>query len=231
MIDLTLLRGEEDTIMNGAKFTSKYYWFGGYGDQDILNYCFSTRALKLPIKFNRPTHYARRDGENVSAGKIYHYAGGSFGCGLGLDMSDPFNRPWMDYFVKTPWFDADSIGRLYEGFLKVCDELEKSALKLSATVSGKTRAFVVAKNMLNVLVEKFSVRSDEEVFAIESSLPLQKLTDMMNTSRGKKIFFILLPGFEFDRLTAAGFIRGEDFVDGYDFSPKEYDSYPLIQAM
>ena len=96
LIDLRILRGEEDTIMNGAKFTAKYHWFGGYGDQDILNYCFSTRALKLPIKFNRCTFFTRRDGEFSSAGKIYHYAGGSFGFGLGLDLNDSFNRLWTN---------------------------------------------------------------------------------------------------------------------------------------
>ncbi|MBR6887895.1 MAG: hypothetical protein IKN16_05560 [Selenomonadaceae bacterium] len=231
LIDLTLLRGEEDTLMNGVRFRAQNPKYQDYFDQNILNYCFSTRALKLPIKFNRFTHYAKRDGETASAGKIYHYAGGSFGYGLGLELDDSFNRLWMNYFVKTPWFDADSIGRLYEGFLKVRGELEKSALKLSSIVSGKTRAFVVAKNKLNVLVENFSVKSDEEVFAIESTVPLQKLTDMMNASRGKKIFFILLPGFEFDKLTAAGFIRGEDFLDGYEFFSEKFNSYSLVKEM
>ena len=43
---------------------------------------------------------------------------------------------------------------------------------------------------------------------------------MMNAARGKKIFFILLPNFPFNTLTTAGFVQGEDFFDGYDFSPE-----------
>lgn len=46
---------------------------------------------------------------------------------------------------------------------------------------------------------------------------MQKLIDVMNASRGKKIFFILLPGLNFNKLTEAGFVRGEDFVDGFKF--------------
>ncbi|MBQ4404634.1 MAG: glycosyltransferase family 8 protein [Selenomonadaceae bacterium] len=234
LINLDLLRKAKETIIDGLKFFEENPQPVGYPGQDIWNYCFSARSLKLPIKFNQFTYYARRDEESL-AKKIYHYAGGSFGLGLGLDISDSFNRLWMNYFVKTPWFDADSIGRLYEGFLKVRGELEKSALKLSATVSGKTRAFVVAENKLNVLVENFSVRNDEEVFAIESTLPMQKLIDVMNASRGKKIFFILLPGFKFDKLTEAGFVRGEDFLDGYDFLTKDNElkkeAYSLVSKM
>ena len=234
LMNLDLLRKAKETIIDGLKFLEENPQPASYPGQDIWNYCFSARALKLPIKFNQFTYYARRDAESL-AKKIYHYAGGSFGIGLGLDISDSFNRLWMNYFVKTPWFSIDTIGRLYEGFLKVRGELKKSALKISATVSGKTRAFVVAENKLNVLVENFSVRNDEEVFAIQSTLPLQKLIDVMNASRGKKIFFILLPGFDFDKLEEAGFIRGEDFLDGYDFLPKDKDlkkeAYSLVSKM
>ncbi len=102
-------------------------------------------------------------------------------------------------------------------------------------MSGKTRAFVLLEKDIDTLVENFSVRADEEVFAIELTLPLQKLIDVMNASRGKKIFFILLPGFEFDRLTAAGFTKGEDFLDGYDFLPEDYslkkEAYSLVSKM
>ena len=230
-MNLNYLRGEYDTLLDGLKFSAQNPKYQGYLDQDILNYCFSTRALKLPNKFNRFTYYARRDGELASVGKIYHYAGGNFGYGVGLDLNDSFNQLWMNYFVKTPWFNVDSIGRLYEGFLNIRGELEKSTLKLSSMVSGKTRAFVVAENKLNVLVENFSVRNDEDVFAIESTLPLQKLINVMNASRGKKIFFILLPGFEFDRLTAAGFAKDKDFVDGFEFFSEKFNSYSLVKAM
>ncbi|MBQ4404637.1 MAG: hypothetical protein II857_09535 [Selenomonadaceae bacterium] len=235
LIDLKILRGEEDTIMNGAKFTSKYYWFGGYGDQDILNYCFSKRALKLPIKFNRFISYARRNKELASAGKIYHYSGGSLGLGLGLDLDDSFNRLWMNYFVKTPWFDGDTIGRLCNGFNQMNIAQKNFALNLSAAVSGKTRTFVAMEDDINTFFENIPVRNDEEVIAVKSDLPLQKLIDIMNASRGKKIFFIMLPNFPFNILQQAGFLHGGDFVDAYNLLTKadilRIDSYTLLKKM
>ncbi|MBR6887898.1 MAG: glycosyltransferase family 8 protein [Selenomonadaceae bacterium] len=231
VMNLNLLRNEEETLLNGVKFIHQHPQCGNFLDQDVLNYCFANRTLRLPIKFNRFFLLARIEEEKTPTKKIYHYAGKNFTCSVSLDMNDAFNRLWMNYFIKTPWFSMDSIGRLYED-LHQSQILEiGDALRLSSIVSGKTRAFVLLEKDLDTLIEKFSVRADEEVFAIKSTLPLQKLINMMNVSRGKKIFFILLPGFEFDRLTAAGFVRDEDFVNGFDFLLKEYDSYLLIHAM
>jgi len=58
LIDLNRLRNEIKTLENGIKFIAenpRYYFF----DQDILNYTFSTRTLKLPNRFNRHVGYAR----------------------------------------------------------------------------------------------------------------------------------------------------------------------------
>ena len=231
VMNLNLLRSEEETLLDGAKFIHQHPQCGIFLDQDILNYCFATKTLGLPTKFNRFFLLARIEGEKTPTKKIYHYAGKNFTCSVSLDMNDSFNRLWMEYFIKTPWFDAATIGRLYERVCQLQIEPRRMALKFSSIVSGKTRAFVILEKDIDMIVKNFFVKSDEEILAIESTLPFQKLFDIMNASRGKKIFFILLPGFDFDRLTEAGFIRGEDFLDGYDFSPKEYDSYPLIQAM
>ena len=57
----------------------------------------------------------------------------------------------------------------------------------------------------------------------------------MNASRGKKIFFILLPNFPFQALIQASFEPGRDFLNGYDFLSAAHglplNSYQLIQAM
>ena len=216
VMDLNFLRREEDTILNGAKFTSQYNAFGGYPDQDILNYCFSKMALKLPAKFNKHIQFIRLEKEKLDR-KIYHYSGSGIGIGLGLDMNDEFNRLWMKYFLKTSFLDVEAIGHLYEGFLNIKNNVEKSALKLSIIFSNKPRAFVILEKDIYRVVENFSVKPGEEILAIESSLPLPKLLDLMNASRGEKIFFIMLPGFKFKHLEAACFVRGKDFLDGYDF--------------
>ncbi len=245
LINPNLFRAEENAIKEGLRFHFQNPKYQQYFDQDILNYCFAARALKLPAKFNRFVLYARRDEEPPSK-KIYHYSGGSFGYGLTFDPRDPFNRLWMKYFVKSPWFNEETLAHLYESFMQARTELKKSALKLSAQVSGKSRIFLTNEEQLNLLLENFSVREDEDVFTVADGTALQKIIDVMNAQRGKGIFFFLLPKFPFDVLEEAGFVRGEDFLDGFELLPLEYNfnlprgfeflsptfnSYSLVKAL
>ena len=230
MMDLKIFRSEEKNLMRGVAFvgtSSEFYCL----DQDVLNYLFSKNYLKLPEKFNAFVKSQRYYKIGLTYGKIYHYTAMSLGFGLTLDMSDPFNRLWMDYFIKTPWFNIEAIERLYEGFLKVRDEQEKAMLSLSAVVSGKTRAFIVAKNGVKLLFENFSVREDEEVLVVSGGAPNQKIIDIMNASRGKKIFFFLLPNFPFKVLEDAGLVFGKDFLDGKDFLLEDFNSHQILEAM
>ena len=120
LMNLKALRDEEETILAGIKFRGEHPELVYY-DQEILNYCFSTSYLKLPVKFNRYVTLARPENEWTIEKKLYHYAG-KFSLGtnytgkfsLGSDMSDPFNRLWMNYFIKTPWFDANKVVTLLD---------------------------------------------------------------------------------------------------------------------
>ena len=105
LMNLPVLRKEEATILAGIKFISEHPQYI-YFDQDVLNYCFSTSYLKLPTKFNRIMLFVRPEGEWTIEKKIYHYAANRIT--LGMDMNDPYNRLWMDYFIKTPWVDIDT---------------------------------------------------------------------------------------------------------------------------
>ena len=232
LMDLNLFRNAESAIMQGIRFCAQNFRYIGYVDQDVLNYCFSTKALNLPSKFNQSTQFSRIENESP-AKKIYHYSGGSFGLGVGLDISDPFNCLWTDYFIKSPWFDTDSMGRLYEGFKKLQTEQKKSEINLSATMSGKTRAFIVFEDELDKLVENFSVKNEEEIFVIKTGTPLEKIIELMNALHGEKVFFIMLPEFPFNLLTEAGFVQGKDFLNAYDFFSdiQAKQAYQLIKEM
>ena len=233
-INLELLRNEENTILEGLQFCAKNVRYQGYGDQDILNYCFSTRTLHLPTTFNRFTLYARMAKE-TAAEKIYHYAGGNFGYGLSLDVNDPFNRLWFDYFVKTPFFDADTIGRLYANMQQLNIGLKNAMANISAIVSNKARAFFAEPNNVDAIKRVFSIRKDEEIIRAENQQSVEKLLKAMKKSRGKKVFFIMLPFFPFDALTNAGFEFGKDFVNGLEFLSETHgmplNSYDIIKNM
>ncbi len=231
IVNLNLLRTNENTLYRAINFVSENPRFAAYFDQDILNLCFSTQTLKLPVKFNTFVRDVRRRNEKTIARKIYHYAGGV----LRLEMGDAFNRLWMEYFMRTPFFDADTIDRLCTSFQRVQIGFKNSMAQVSAMVSGKTRAFFVASVNVNMIRQIFYIRADEYIIAADSQASFQKLLNIMNASRGKKIFFICVPKFPFDMLTQAGFTFGKDFVNGMDFMSEAHgvplNSYPLIQAM
>ena len=233
LMNLNILRGEGENLKRGVIFRGKRN--NGCFDQDILNYLFAADYIKLPVEFNCFVKTHRHLNNDAAFGKIYHYTYGVAGRGLTLDMQDPFNRLWMEYFAKTPWFTAEAISRLCAGFRQVYFESNLAMIKLTATMSGKARAFVVPKDGCDAIKELFAVRDDEEVITADKYIPLQEIFEQMNSSRGKKIFFIFVHDFPFENFERLGFVRGKDFLNAlglvsndYGFQPK---SHAIIKAM
>ena len=234
LMNLKALRDEEALVKTGLKFFSENPQQLRWADQCLLNYCFSTRTLKIPKKFNYHLNHVSVRSESVEK-KIYHYVG--LGSSLGMDMSDAFNRLWMSYFIRTPWFNVCSMGRLYDKVLEMQQGLKDSARKISALVSGKSRGFFIEAEKTDWLKNIFSIRDDEIIIPAENSDSIQKLLDAMKVSKGKFIFFIITKkfpktqDFPFDLLIKEGFVEGIDFVKGWDYLNLPLNSYPLIQAM
>ena len=230
--NLRFMRNADEILLNGMKFLEEHNQLQ-FLDQDLLNYCFSTSYLKLPVKFNRFVMLARPENELTTGKMIYHYAGGK--VGLGLDMIDPFNRLWWSYFIKTPFFDAETIGRLYAGVQKLHVELKQSMINVSTMMSGKTRAFFTLPHNFKAIKAIFSVHDNEDIILAESEQSLKKLIDTMKKDKGKKVFFIVLPNFPFNLLIQEGFVPGKDFVNGLEFLSEAQglplNSYPFVQAM
>ena len=227
LINLKIFRSKEKEIIDALKFIGERH---GYYDQDTLNYCFATQALKLPTKFNRFVWSARMEKNARAERKIYHYT-----YKVEMNMHDPFYRLWMRHFMKTPWFNEETIGRLYAGVQNLHVGLKQSMVNLSAAMSGKTRGFFILPNDVGWLKNFFSIRDDEEIITVENQDSLKKLLDAMNASRGRKIFFILVPNFPLQILTQAGFAPGRDFFNGFEFFSEAQgvplNSWPLIKAM
>ena len=234
VMNLNLLRNEEENIMRGVKFRgenpNQIYW-----DQTVLNYCFSERTVKMSGNFNRNINHARNQKETPE-GKICHYNLNV----LGLDIDDAFNRLWMSYFIKTPFFDEETIGRLYTECLRIRNNLKEMMANASAIVSGKTRAFFVAPAKIESMKKFFSIRDDELIIPAENQDSLKKLLDAMKTSQGKCIFFImtekfLKKNFPFDKLIKEGFVQDKDFLKGWKYLSDSYgnplNSHQLVQAM
>ena len=219
LMNLAALRASEETVTNGIRFLSENPQYDQFPYQDVLNYCFATRTLKLPVKFNSLVKNWRKINPEKNTA-VWHYAGNK---SFGLNMRDAFQRLWMHYFIRTPFFDEDSIGRLYSEMLKIHASFQNTATTLSAIVSGKSRAFFVEPGKIDALRKKFSVRDNEfMIIPGENEDSVQTLLDTMKTLKGKYVFFIMTEkflnkNFPFGRLTDAGFVEGVDFVKGWEF--------------
>lgn len=234
LMNLKLLRAENVNLKEGMQFVFEHNYIKIL-DQTILNYFFSTRTLKLPVQFNQFVRWARRKKEPVTQ-KIYHYTRDS----LGLDMKDPFNRLWLEYFAKTPWFNVETIGRLFESFKQIHINLRKAMINLSIITVGKTRCFFATPDTVDDLKNLFSIRSDEKIILAKNEDSIQELIDAMKNYRDKSFFIImtekfLKKKFPFNRLKKEGFVEGKDYWKGWGFLSEEQGyplkSHPLINAM
>lgn len=234
LMNLTVFRDEEKILMDTMQSVATYPEYA-FLDQDVMNYCFAARAMKLSVKFNRAVRYERLEGKNQADKKIYHYAGHNSVWSFNLDMKDAFNRLWFDYYMKTPWFDLESIRRLYESVKRLHISLKNALVNISAAISGKTRVFFTLPENLGATKEVFAVKKNEEIILADSEESLRKLLGAMKNSQGKKIFFIMVTDFPFDVLKEAGFSIGQDFVNGFEFLSEVHgfplDSHKLITAM
>lgn len=211
LVNLNRLRGEKENLIRGLKFLNANPELDNF-DQDILNYLYAKDYVKLPEKFHVFVGIERRAGKNNLRDAIYHYAGWT----CKLEMEDAFNRLWMCHFIRTPWFDEDSIGRLSAGFQQIQDGLRGTMIKLTALMSGKTRGFVVSKGDVDAIKKLFAVRADEEMLIVERDTSRQEIFERMNASRGKKIFFVFVQNFPFVNFEKLGFVYGRDFINGLD---------------
>lgn len=236
LINVDRLRAETQKLLNGFELASQTFDYCCYYDQDILNYCFATESVKLPTKFNRFTRNARWDGETPQE-KIYHYSGSSYGFGLGLDAKDPFNRLWLEYFAKTPWFDAQTIGRLFDEFQRRQDALKRQLIDLSSTLVRRKRVFFAPQENLMAIADIFAIQGDEEVIIADAEEADVTLLGAMKRFRGQKIFFIMTQDSAALRnfLTRQGFVPNEDFVDGFEFFTEDhgikFNSYPFAKVL
>ena len=202
LMNLKVLRDEEDNILSGIKFIGENPKCN-LGDQDVLNYLFSTRNLKLPTKFNRLVKMARNYGDFKVKNSICHYVAGKYS--LGLNMGDPFNRLWWSYFIKTPWFGIDTIG-------KILQVAKDSMYQQPVAPPGKSRVFVVDEEHADLIEKNFSVRDAEKVIVVDhkSEKSLRKLLDLMNDLKGNNVFFVGIPNIDSRLLN---FAEGKDFVN------------------
>ena len=231
VLNLKKLRAEKDPLQDGIKFVAEHPQCFSF-DQDILNYCFSKEYLHLSNRFDRFVTSERAERKPIRD-VIYHFTGPN----PTPDFRDPLNRLYFEYFAKTPWFNADMIGRMYDGIRQIHHETQSRALWLSKALAGKRRAFFAPPNNLTQLKNVFAVDDNEEIIFATNIESIKNLIDSMKNSNGEKLYFIVTGNFPIVRmeLTRAGFVDGRDFFNATIFLSEIHgvpmNSYPIVKAM
>lgn len=214
LINLKKFRDAKNIMFDGLNFVSQHPNYR-FLDQDTLNYCFTHQRLKLPVRYNTFVKFARNSGDDMTQGKIYHFAGEN----VSFYEGGAFTNLWLDYFMKSDWFDRETFYRIHDTANKIYAEQKEFAVKTSLICSGKNRAFFLDVNLLQRLKNTFMVQDNEEIIVADSRDAIRNLLDSMTISRGKKVFFITVPYYReiVKILHKAGFVEGRDFINGFDF--------------
>ncbi|MBR1805534.1 MAG: hypothetical protein IJ774_04000 [Selenomonadaceae bacterium] len=238
LMNLNLLRAESQKITDAIKFIARNPKYQKYMDQEAINICFSTRALHLPTKFNRFAVSALAENNQTCERKIYHFVGQR--DTLDLDMKNVLYRLWMEYFLKTPWFNVHSIGRLYENIQSVNDNMRLAFRKFSTFTSGKTRAFIVTPDLVEAVRKIFMPNDFDEIITVDFDEndcrnTVQMIFNEIVSSRNEKFFFILIQDFPFGALSRGGLTAGKDFLDAVEFLSQEHgfplSTYQMLKGM
>ena len=230
LINVEKFADAQKNFIDAMKFAVEHKYL--YVDQDVLNYCFDGQTFKLPTKFNRLVLQARKQKDFVTENKICHFAGG---C-LTVNCSDNFNRLWLKYFTKTAWLEdtVDLINAINDKLEKFFFDERVTGIKLSAQISGKSRAFFVDADLCEKIIVSLMVKDDEDIIVANSKKSIKTLMTEMVNCAGKKVFFIAVAFYgELSKiLKKAGFVEGVDFIDGMEFLPNPNNvSREILKAL
>jgi len=200
-----------ETILDGCKFVSEKKY--PFAEQDVLNYLFSEKYLKLPYRFNEILIDMRAtDPEPYHLEKaIYNFIGAK----PDLNTDDVFNRLYLEYFLKTPWATVDMFGNMEKAFNNMfrhyLNESKNTLLHMTNLLNKRRRIFFVEKEFIEPVKQIFEIRDDEPV--MDLSTPLEVLAQNLNAARGEAVLFVFVK----DYLMLLNFLRSQNFVEDTDF--------------
>lgn len=243
LMNLKILRNEKETVSAGIKYEIEFGEKVTIKDQDIFNYCFASRAKKIPVKFNSLVRHIRMNNiqEIEISSRIYHYTSGS----VSLLMEDVYNKLWWEYYKKTPWtFDENSLVRIDNELRKILRNIyikqKKIARDVSVMLAGKVRVFYIPAENLEQVKNIFEIGANEEIILADENDSVEKLIESMKKFADKKAYFVMQDDEDqYQKLSAvlieAGFIEDKNFMNArklmIDKQGKDFNSYQLLKLL
>ena len=181
VMNLNYFRNNPDTIWGangGFDFYVNHQHVMPYLDQEILNYCFSENHVRLSSDFNCFVGYARARSDRIGIErKLYHFANHK----PDLDISDDFNRLYLEYFAKTPWFNADIFQAIVNSIDDRQKRLEMSLVNMTKLLAKNRRAFITDEYNIPPLRALFSIADDELVIIASKPDAIEKLAEALRS--------------------------------------------------
>jgi len=214
LINLEKFRQALPTIQSAMKVLVKNPEYTYFGDQDLLNYCFSEEALQLPQKFNAIVAYNRRTKVTDTGGQILHYAMAGV---LHMNCNDIWNKLFFKYFMKTPFHTEQTFGNIYSGVMRVFNDQKNLMLRVTNFLSNKRRFFCVTENKADKVKKLFAADSDAIITVKpgdSQSMFETFLTMKANQDSGVYIFVADKYADMKKYLTGRGLQEWKNFIDG-----------------
>ena len=155
-----------------------------------------------------------KSSEHVIEQKIYHFAGSK-----PLQSVDIFSRLYLEYFSKTPWFNADIFDGIINFVNAQLDRQKHFMLNVTNLLAHKQRAFFVEPQYLDGLRALFDINKDEPVYNSSASDAINKLIDVMRSNADNVLVFILAGNYFSisNQLIAQNFVENRDFINVTQF--------------
>ena len=186
VINLEHWRNNLQKIWDGYMFWLKNFHRLPFSDQDILNYCFADDAIQLPYEFNCFVEFERKSADSDKLKrKLYHFAGPGKPT---LDSNDIFNRLYLEYFAKTPWFNADIFGGLLKTFNDIYNGQKQFLLHITRVLGKRRRAFFADSGSFPMIKTLFDVGDDEPMIDTRQPDALDRLLQIQSNTRGERSF-------------------------------------------
>lgn len=168
LINLKYIREHTDLMTNAINFFSEHREYVAF-DMEIFNYCFKNNYLKLPRDFGCYVNKERtRKPEDRLTRGIFHFPG----IKPSFDLSDFYNRLYINYFEKTPWFKMESIAQAVDKFYR---ERQNLMLHIMRILADKGRAFYTEEVNFSFIRQVFKIKNDEPIISASTPPPPMRI--------------------------------------------------------
>ena len=168
-----------------------------YVDQDALNVFFANNFVKLPVKFNTPVLRVLRD-PNFKIEKVIYHAWGLVPKAF-PDFNNPYYQLWFKYFCRTPFFNMDSFGNLWNSFEDIFNKTRNLAIdrinllqkicKLSAT---RSRVFCTIPKEVDKIRDLLGNDSRDIFFDVSNSKAFEILIQDAQQFSQKRFYCLFI---------------------------------------